>query len=180
VDNAKASDNNRWYAIYTKSKTEDRADSNLRAWGVETFAPRVKERRSKTGSGASAYIIKPLFHRYIFARFDATDMLHKVQYTRGVHSVVAFGGNPLAVDDETIELIKSRIENGFVRMDEEFKLGDEVMIQDGSLRGLSGVFSRALGSSERVLILLTNVNYQAHITVEKQLITKATQSLRAA
>jgi hypothetical protein len=35
-----------WYVIQTKPKQEDRADLNLRAWKIETFAPTLKERRT--------------------------------------------------------------------------------------------------------------------------------------
>jgi hypothetical protein len=35
----------RWYAVSTKPRQEKRAESNLHASRVETFAPRVKERR---------------------------------------------------------------------------------------------------------------------------------------
>jgi len=35
----------RWYVIYTHPKQEERVDKNLRAWQVETFFPKIKERR---------------------------------------------------------------------------------------------------------------------------------------
>ena len=35
----------RWYAIHTKAKQDLRASRNLEAWGVETFAPRIEQRR---------------------------------------------------------------------------------------------------------------------------------------
>ena len=80
-----------WYAIHAKPKQEGRAESNLLAWGVETFVPRVKERRYNRIIGAATYHIKPLFPRYLFARFKASELLHKVCFTRGISSVVGFG-----------------------------------------------------------------------------------------
>ena len=79
-----------WYAVRTKSQEEDRADSNLRSWQVQTFAPKLKERR--TSGYDHEYVSKPLFSRYIFARFDITRQLHDINYTRGVQNVVSFGG----------------------------------------------------------------------------------------
>ncbi len=32
-----------WYVIRAKTKQENRAEANLRSWGVETFLPRVRE-----------------------------------------------------------------------------------------------------------------------------------------
>ena len=37
------SDSPLWYAVYTKPKEEERAESNLRAWGVKTLMPKFKE-----------------------------------------------------------------------------------------------------------------------------------------
>ena len=37
----------RWYAIHTKPLQEERTEQTLRAWRVETYAPRVWEGRLK-------------------------------------------------------------------------------------------------------------------------------------
>src|SRR5215216_116169 len=104
-----------WYAIHTKAKQEDRAVSNLIAWHIETFFPRLKESRCNEFTGQPTPLVKPLFPGYVFANFDASTMLHKVWFTRGVHSVVSFGGSPVPVSDEIISLIRSRIgQDGFV------------------------------------------------------------------
>jgi transcription elongation factor/antiterminator RfaH len=170
----------RWYAIYTKAKEEDRADYNLSAWGVETFAPRVKERRGKSQFGPS-HSIKPLFSRYIFARFDAETMLHKISFTRGVHSVVSFSDKPAVVEDEAVEFIKARVgADGYINLEEAFEPGDEVTIHDGSLRGLKGVFDRRLKDRDRVLILLTDVNYQASIIVNSHLVARGDAAVQRA
>ena len=103
----------RWYAIHTKPKQEGRAHSNLRARGVETFTPRVGERRY-TPAGHVKNEIKPLFPQYIFARFDASRMLHQVCFTRGIHSVVRFGGDdPTPIDNEIIAISLGHIGPSF-------------------------------------------------------------------
>ena len=166
----------RWYAIHTKPKEEERANSNLQRWSVETFTPRIKEQRINQFTGKPISLTKPFFPRYIFARFDASKILRKIYYTRGVHSVVSFGNGPASVDDEAIELMKSRVEkDGFIKFDDDPEPGDEVMIKDGALKGFSGVFSRAMKDSERVMILLTNVRYQARIVLDREQVRKANQ-----
>jgi transcription antitermination factor NusG len=67
-------------------------------------------------------------------------------------------------------------DDGFVRLDETFARGDEVQIKDGSLRGINGVFDRALKDKNRVMILLTAINYQASVIVERGLVQRASQS----
>lgn len=172
------SDAARWYAIYTKPQEEGRADSNLAAWGVETFSPRIRKRRLNQFTGLAVYVSQPLFPRYIFARFDAERMLHKVCYTRGVRGVVSSDYTPLVVEDEIIALIRSQVgEDDFVQLGEELKRGDEVRISDGVLRGMSGVFDRAMKDRERVTVLLTTINYQASVTVERAAVQKTPRAV---
>src|SRR5712692_553290 len=103
-----------WYVVRTKPKEEDRADINLRTWQVPNFAPKLRELRS-SGYG-SQYISKPLFSNYIFAHFSVNRQLRDIRYTRGVRNVVSFGGNPISVDDEVIDLIRAQVdEDGFIR-----------------------------------------------------------------
>jgi transcriptional antiterminator RfaH len=162
----------RWYAVSTKPRQEERAESNLNAWRVETFAPRVKERRGRAG-GEPAYTIKPLFPSYIFARFDANAMLHKIGFTRGVHGVVSFGGIPVPVDDEVLAIMRTRVgDDGFVKIGEKLKPGDHVMINAGAFENLVGVFEREMAGAERVRILLNTVSYQSHITIDRVLVKK--------
>ena len=110
MGNNPAADVPRWYAIHTNSKQEERANSNLRAWGVETLNPLLKERTVNQYTGKPSYVVKALFPRYIFAQFVARDLLHKVCFTRGVYNVVSFGDHPSPVDDEIIDYIQMRID----------------------------------------------------------------------
>ena len=162
-----------WYVIRTNPKQEERADSNLRAWKVETFSPKLKVRRHNPYTGEPTYVIKPLFPGYIFARFKLDDMLHKVGFTRGVHSVVSFGDSPTPIDDEIIDMVQARVaEDGFVRIREEFRPGEEVVIKEGPLKSIAGVFERELEDSDRVMILLQTINYQARVSVDRELVKK--------
>ena len=109
----------------------------------------------------------------MFARFDAGRMLRKVWFTRGVAKVVGFGNGPSPVEDEIIELIKSRVgEDGFVQLNEELKRGDKVVISAGPLVTLEGIFERDLEDGDRVLLLLTAISYQGHVTIERELLKK--------
>lgn len=163
-----------WYAIHTKPKQERRAESNLRAWNIEAFTPKIKDRRRRRTLRGSNYIIKPLFPRYIFAHFNLQSCLHRVIFARGVRSIVSFGEDPARIDDEIISIIQLRMgDEGFVRMGEEFACGDSVIIRDGLFKSLIGIFEGEMGEAERIRILLTAISYQAHITIERDRVTKA-------
>lgn len=172
--NRTSNDEPHWYVIHTKPRQEERADDNLRAWNVETLLPLYRTRLRSRYTNGFKYRVQPLFPRYIFARFDAGRLLHKIRYTRGIHAVVSFGGEPSQVDDEIIATIKSRIGgDGLVKIEDKFKAGDKVKINDDILGTLDGVFMEGVGGTERVRILLSTINYQAHIEVHRNLVKLA-------
>ena len=165
-----------WYVIYTNSKQEDRVTNNLQAREIETFNARLMWRRFTPYNGLTTYIIKPLFPRYIFARLQSSALLPKISFTRGVHSVVRFGNQPAIVSDEIIRIIKSNIgEDGFIRVGEKFKAGDRVLVKDGPMFGLVGIFERPVKDADRVIILLTTINYQCHVTLYPNQLEKLRQ-----
>lgn len=169
----------RWYAIYTRPREEDRVDRNLTGWDVETFSPKIKKKQANPFNCKPIYHSQPLFPRYVFARFDADKMLHKIHFTRGVKNVVSFNHTPLAVENEIIAVIRSKVgEDGFVRLEDELKCGDAVRIDDGAMEGVSGIFDRTVKEDRRVMILLTTISYQARVIVERESVRKADRPFR--
>jgi transcriptional antiterminator RfaH len=167
----------RWYAIHTHPKEEDRAANNLNAWNVETFNPKIRERRLSPFTGTPIYEKRNLFPRYLFARFDAGILLSKIVFTRGVRQVVSFGNGPIPIEDAIINFIKERMDkDGLINPGEEFKRGDLVTVQNGLLGELSGIFEREIEGTDRVRILLNAINYQASIVIPKEQVSKKTAS----
>lgn len=162
-----------WYVVQTKPQQEERAESNLNAWRIQTFLPKIRQRREHPFGGAPIYQVKPLFTRYLFARFKAHELLHKVSYTRGVHNVVNFSGWPISVDDEVIELLRQQSDaDGCVRIGQDLKAGDKVMISNGPFRNFVGIFQGTSKERDRVSILLTAVNSQSRVIVDRALVKK--------
>jgi transcription elongation factor/antiterminator RfaH len=161
-----------WYAIHTHPKQEDRANSNLQAWGVKTLSPVIKQRRSQRLHDKSNYLTKPLFPQYIFAHFVASTYLSKVWFTRGVHNVVHFGDSVVTVDDEAIAFIEARTGlDNVVRLD-ELRCGDKVRINQGPFQSLTAVFEKNIKGTDRVMLLLEAISYQGRILIERDLIGK--------
>ncbi|HKX31154.1 MAG TPA: transcription termination/antitermination NusG family protein [Blastocatellia bacterium] len=162
-----------WYLVQTHPRQEGRAESNLKSFGIETLAPIFKDHRRNCYTGEVAFQARPLFPGYLFTRFVANDLYHKVHYTRGIRRLVSFGNSPTIVDEEIIALIRSRIgEDGFARMDEDLKPGDQVIIKDGPLRTFAGIFEREMKIDDRVRILLLAVSYQAHVEIDRGMVRK--------
>ena len=166
-------DRPQWFAICTHPKQEHRAYYNLLASRVECFNPRIQECRRNQFTGSITLIARPLFPRYIFARFSVRNSLRTIRYTRGVLTVVSFNLKPAPIDDEAIDLMKSRVgKDGFLNIGEALNPGDKVRIKDGPWRAIIGVIARNTQPSERVQILLTAINYQGRLMIERQLVEK--------
>ena len=169
-----------WYVVHTHPKQEERTSSNLGTLQLETLAPRLRVKKYNEFTGQLIRIAKPLFPGYIFARFKFNEVYHRIRFTRGVHSLVLFNGTPAMVDDEIIELIRSRMgDDGFVKTTEELKPGDAIVIKDGRFKNLCGVFERAMPDADRVRILLNTVSFQAHVVVNRALVSKVSQDERS-
>ena len=167
-------DSRNWYVVHTHVKQEERANENLRSWGIETLHAKLRTRRYNQFTGAPTYLTQPLFPRYLFAKFNAREQLPKIRFTRGVHNIVCCGESPAPVDEHIIEIIRSRIdENGFVKTNDELKPGDKVVISAGPLRNLVGIFEREIKGSDRITILLTAIEFQGRLVVDRGLVQRA-------
>lgn len=164
-----------WHLIHTHPRQEARVEFNLRTLDVETYVPLYERRRHNRITGAKQYQYKPLFPRYVFARFKVNDLYHKVRFTRGVRDLVSFNKQPAVVDENLIALIRLWQErtNGWIKPG--FKPGDEIIIKEGPFAKLRAIFERPTSDAERVVLLLDSVGYQARVIVDLDSIAAAAE-----
>lgn len=162
----------RWYVVNTKPRNEDRAAMNLLNGGIEVLAPKLKFRKYKEGK--FVLVVEPMFPGYIFVRFHPIDEFRMVKYARGVKTIVHFGGQIVPLQDEMIEFIRTRLENGVASIEKQkIDKGEKILIKDGPFKGFSGIFESELDGKERVAILLEGVNYCAKMEIDRDLIDPA-------
>lgn len=139
-----------WYALYTKPHSELRVAHVLTARGFTAFLPLLAARPDARAV--------PLFPSYLFVRCDlATTGISALEWIPGLCRVLSFGDKPAVVPNQAIEMIRAELhrieqEGGMAR--HPFRPGDEVIVEDGPLAGLRGVFQGPVGPAERVHILL--------------------------
>ena len=142
-----------WYLIYTKPNQETVAQQQLEQQGYATYLPMIIN--AKRRNGRRRYVNEPFFPRYLFIHLDqTTDNWSPIRSTLGVSNLVRFGMMPTPVDEEIIELIRSR-ENpdGLHQVEEGIREGDNIRVLDGPMMGLEGVFIAKSGE-QRVMLLL--------------------------
>ena len=150
---------------------------HIRRLGLEVLLPKI--RREKWVWSTPQTTIKPLFPGYLFARFCPATFLHMMRYVRGARRVVSAGGLPLPVDEEIISTIRSQLgSDGCATLSTEaLRAGDHVTVREGPLQGLVGIFEREVDDSNRVMVLLQAIEYQARLRIEKRYLKASVEAI---
>jgi len=127
-------------------------ESRISALGLEPWLPTVTERRRWSDRWRD--VVTPLFSGYLFARPAAE--WHAVLRTPGVLTVVKDGGKPAVLTDAFVAELREAIARGgdavkALPATAKFEPGDEVVVQDGSFRGVRGVVREVRGARQLVI-----------------------------
>ncbi len=158
-----------WYILSIKPKQEQSVIKNLNIMGVESYLPLY--RKKKKVKKEKTDVIVPLFPGYLFCRFDFDDHYQKIRYTRGVKKVLGNKQSLWIIDKDKVEDIKKREEDGLVimkKVEENFKPGMKIIVDEGDFDGWEGIFHEDLPDEKRAVILLTNVNFTTKLTIPKE------------
>ena len=150
----------KWFLVFTKTKEEQRAKTNLENQGFQIFLPLVafaKKNQSKSTT------LEALFPRYLFIKLNLErDNWTCIKSTRGVSHMVVFGQRFAEMPHQVIEHLKSGAdENHIFRQAitrQEFQKGDKLVIEKGVFKDKEATFL-SKKSKERVRILLRFVNH---------------------
>jgi len=160
-----------WYVIQTKPREEDKAAFFLTQKGIEVYLPKIEV--AIFHGGRSMYVLKPLFPRYLFARFIAQTEIDRVRWTKGVTKVLWESIKPTPISEAIIEAIKTlECADGIIRR-RKFKKNDKIKIVRGPLKDIEGIFEQWTSDKGRVRVLLNLISYQARVELHHSLIEKA-------
>lgn len=145
-----ASDELRWYAIYTRSRHEKRIKDRLDGQSLESFLPlyqavhRWKDRRM--------LVSLPLFPGYLFVRMVLPEHRRPVVTLPGVVNLVGRPGCPTPIEDHEIETLRLCSLRGQSMMPHPYlTAGRRVRVLRGPLADLEGVLVRRKGKSRLIL-----------------------------
>jgi transcription antitermination factor NusG len=152
-----------WFAIWTRSRHEQRVLDQLREKQIEAFLPTVtrwsrwKDRRKK--------IDWPLFPGYCFARFDVGRSL-PVLTCSGVVSLVSFEGRAAVVPDGEIESVRALVASALpydpCPLIHE---GAMVRVVSGPLRGVRGRLVRK-GAHARLVLAVESIGQAVSVEID--------------
>ena len=140
-----------WAAAQLQPQRDARALHFLRQAGFETYAPRLRERR--TVHGRKVVKTPLLFPAYAFVFI--TLQWHAARWSPGVIRLVMDGAAPARVPDAVIEEIRKREVAGLVELPKPplARLGDRVRVTAGPFAGHVGLYA-GMKPRERVEVLL--------------------------
>ena len=163
-----------WFVIWTESRAEKKVEARLAALGLSPWLPTVKERHQ--WSDRWKEVVRPLFPGYLFARSRSVEW-HEVLRTPGVLTVVKREGRPALLADAFVAGLRDAIErNGAdpesVPQAVDYAAGDEVIVQDGPLKGFRGIV-RERRSGRQLVIWVSEIGRGVAFTIGSSLVMAA-------
>ena len=129
-----------WHALYTAPRHEKSVADQLNRRGISCFLPvyrstrRWKDRRKE--------LAMVLFPGYVFVRVVPQDRVQVLQL-RGVVRLVTFNGRPVALPEQEIELLRSRLSGARAMEPHPYlRVGKRIRVRRGPLQGLEGIIVR--------------------------------------
>lgn len=151
-----------WYVAQTQFAQEKRAQQHLQNQGVDCFLPLYTAQVMKNGA-VKPVTAQALFPGYLFVHFDP-EVIHTttIKGTRGISTLVSFGGLPSPLPDEVVMNLRS---HDCLSPEPDGPVsGDRVEILTGAYEGLEAVWQENDGM-KRAMLLLTIMNREVRVPV---------------
>lgn len=163
-----------WFVIWAESRAEKKVEQRMVAMGLSPWLPLVKERHR--WSDRWREVECPLFPGYLFAKATNAEW-HKILRTPGVLTVVKEGGKPALLTNSFVTSLRDAIgregaapEPVTERVD--YSPGDEVIVQEGALRGVRGIV-RERRSGRQLVIWVAEIGRGVAFTIGSALVARS-------
>ena len=156
-----------WYAIYTRSRHEQKVYDRLSRKSIETFLPlmerwsRRKDRRKR--------ISLPLFPGYLFVRVEMDSQTHlELLKTNSVVRVLCNDDRPAPIPDKQIHAIQIMIKNGMAVTPYPYlKEGMKVLVVNGPLTGMEGILLKTKPNKHRLVLSLDLLKESVSVEIDE-------------
>lgn len=158
----------KWYAVYTKPRSEKAVFKRLVESSFETYCPLNKVRKQWSDRIKTVY--EPLFKSYVFVRATEQD-LDLVRRVSGVVNFVYWLSKPAVIKDSDIERIKRFLQDyETVQVEpsglKEFAPNTKVVVTGGVLMEKEGKIINE--HKKRVELLIEGLDYKLVVFVDKE------------
>lgn len=153
-----------WHAVYVKSRTEKKAQTELQIQEIETFLP--LQRKLRQWSDRKKWVETPLISGYLFVKASRKEY-DQVLQSNYVVSYVRFEGKAAIVPDYQIEYLKLMLKQDSSEIEitrEKLKPGQMIEVVAGPLIGLKGKLQKMKGKN-KVAIELEQLGCSALVEI---------------
>ena len=160
----------KWYAVYTHPRAEKQVFQKLEETGVEAYLPMQKTIRQ--WSDRKKLVEKPLLSSYVFVKVTQKDF-PLVYKTYGVVRFVSFEGQPVAIPQKQIDILRLLIDsNADIEVSsEKFEQGDKVEVVSGALAGLRGELIK-IGTHNRFVVRIDRLDQNLILKIPRTFLKK--------
>jgi transcription antitermination factor NusG len=157
-----------WYALQVKSKFTRNVANILECKGYEAFTPYYSVERRWCDRIKTFEL--PVLLGYVFVKMDLRYRM-PVLTTPGVYNVVGVGRQPIPIQQEEIDTVRGLMRSGLLIEPWPYlKRGDRVRIEDGPLRGLTGILVDVRNSC-RVVISVQAIERSIAVHVHRDCVS---------
>jgi len=160
----------RWFAVYTRFKSEKVVQRLLTQKNIESYLPLRRVTRRYTRKIKHHDI--PLISCYIFVKIVKPEYVPVLE-TENVLKFIRFARNLYAIPDAEIELLR-RIVGEAENVEAEpgsYKEGDMVEVIGGNLTGLKGRMVEVQGK-KHMIVELESIGYSLRMTIDIALLRR--------
>jgi transcriptional antiterminator RfaH len=159
-----------WAAAQLEPQRDGLALHCLRQAGFETYAPRLRERRTMHGRAVTRTPL--LFPGYLFVLIEL--QWHTARWSPGVVRLVMNGTSPAAVPDGVIIALQARETGGLIDLPQppKFRAGDRLRVVSGPFAGHIGLYA-GMRPRERVEVLLAILGGSQRVTLAADAVEQA-------
>ena len=154
---------NRWWALYTRSRCEKELMRRLRAMEIPHYGPTI-EKRGRTPQGRIRTSFIPLFTNYVFVYGNASQRYDALTTNCVSRDIPVFDGAQLAAD---LHQLRQMLISGVpVTAESKLEPGDRVRVCSGPLSGHEGTVLRRRGET-RLLVAVRFLQQGASVQIDE-------------
>jgi transcription antitermination factor NusG len=152
LKDAQPSPKPKWFAVYTSSRHEKRAEQHLSMRGIEHYLPLYRAQR-KWSDGSKVTLDLPLFPGYIFVCIQRAQRVRVLEVPGVLAIVGGTGGEPASLPASEIDVLRSGLSQRNANPHPFLKVGQRARIRSGAFAGMEGVVERMKYSFRIVLTI---------------------------
>lgn len=145
-----------WYVAQVRSCCERKVANRLKDLGIETYVPLREEMRQWSDRKKKVSVV--LIPMVVFLYVEPEKVI-EIQKLSFIYGILKYPGQkyPAIIPLEQIQCLKFMVESSNGQVDfipSKFKVGDNVIVLRGNLKGLSGIIKEDSNGKIRIGIIL--------------------------